>query len=430
MRLQLGMPVLLRAALFATALATSAPRDAEIPVVELEGVVHAVTAAHVVQAIDKADAEGAPLLILRLDTPGGLDTSMRQIVDRMLNCRTPVAVFVGPSGARAASAGFIITVAADVAAMAPGTNIGAAHPVSGLGQMDEVMSKKITSDAAAYIRGKAERRGRNVEMAEKAVLESRSFTEREALELKLVDLVVKDVDELVRVLDGRTVKRFDGTAVTLSLKGERTTAVPMNWRQAVLAAIASPELLFLLLLGALAGIGAELSHPGLLFPGIVGVLCLILFLFASQVIPVNSAGVLLILLAVGLFAAEVKVTSYGLLTVAGLVAMILGAMMLVDAPLRISWAAVLPAAVTMAVGTILLVRLVLQAQRRVSVTGVAGMVGARGVADTELQPEGWILLMGERWRGVAESPLPAGSPVQVTSVDGLRVRVKKVEEAR
>jgi membrane-bound serine protease (ClpP class) len=206
--------------------------------------------------------------------------------------------------------------------------------------------------------------------------------------------------------------------------------VAMNWRQAVLAAIASPELLFLLLLGALAGIGAELSHPGLLFPGIVGVLCLILFLFASQVIPVNSAGVLLILLAVGLFAAEVKVTSYGLLTVAGLIAMILGAMMLVDAPLRISWSAVLPAAVTMALGTLLLVRLVLQAQRRRSVTGVAGMVGARGVADTELQPEGWILLMGERWRGVADSPLPAGSAVQVTSVDGLRVRVRKAEEAR
>jgi membrane-bound serine protease (ClpP class) len=296
--------------------------------------------------------------------------------------------------------------------------------------MDEVMSKKVASDAAAYARSIAARRGRNVEMAEKAVLESRSFTEREAMDLKLVDMVVKDVDELVRALDGRSVKRFDGSAVTLSLKGQRTTAVEMNWRQAVLAAIATPELLFLLLLGALAGIGAELSHPGLLFPGIVGALCLILFLFASQVIPVNYAGVLLILLALGLFAAEVKVTSYGLLTVAGLIAMILGAMMLVDAPLRMSWSAVLPAVVTMAVGTLLLVRLIVQAQRRRPVTGVAGMLGARGVADTELQPEGWVLLMGERWRGVADSPLPAGAPVQVTAVDGLRVRVKKAEEAR
>jgi membrane-bound serine protease (ClpP class) len=427
----LGVSALMRAALAVAVVASfSAPARADIPVVELDGVVHAVSAAHLTAAIDAADARGASLLVIRVDTPGGLASSMRQIIERMLNCRTPVAVFVGPSGARAASAGFLIAVAADVAAMAPGTHLGAAHPVSSMGPMDATMEKKVASDAAAYIRSIAERRGRNVEMAEKAVLESRSFTEREAMDLKLVDMVVKDVDELVRALDGRSVKRFDGSAVTLSLKGQRTTAVEMNWRQAVLAAIATPELLFLLLLGALAGIGAELSHPGLLFPGIVGALCLILFLFASQVIPVNYAGVLLILLALGLFAAEVKVTSYGLLTVAGLIAMILGAMMLVDAPLRMSWSAVLPAVVTMAVGTLLLVRLIVQAQRRRPVTGVAGMLGARGVADTELQPEGWVLLMGERWRGVADSPLPAGAPVQVTAVDGLRVRVKKAEEAR
>jgi membrane-bound serine protease (ClpP class) len=429
----LGVSALKRPAALALALLAggAASSRADIPVVELDGVVHAVSAAHITAAIDAADARGASLLVIRMDTPGGLGSSMRQIIERMLNCRTPVAVFVGPSGARAASAGFLIAVAADVAAMAPGTHLGAAHPVSAIGgPMDEVMEKKVASDAAAYIRSIAERRGRNVEMAEKAVVESRSFTEREAIDLKLVDLVVKDVDELVRALDGRSVKRFDGRTVTLSLAGERTTAVEMNWRQAVLAAIATPELLFLLLLGALAGIGAELSHPGLLFPGIVGALCLILFLFASQVIPVNYAGVLLILLAVGLFAAEVKVTSYGLLTVAGLVAMILGAMMLVDAPLRIAWSAVLPAAVAMAVGTVLLVRLVVQSQRRRSVTGVAGMLGARGVADTELQPEGWVLLMGERWRGVADSPLPAGAAVQVTSVDGLMVHVRKAEEAR
>src|SRR5512134_3187274 len=185
------------AAALAFFLLPAATTRAEIPVVELDGVVHAVSAAHVVQAIDRADAQRAPLLVIRIDTPGGLDSSMRQIVDKMLNCRTPVAVFVGPSGARAASAGFIIAVAADVAAMAPGTNIGAAHPVAGIGQMDEVMSKKVTSDAAAYIRGKAERRGRNVEMAEKAVVESRSFTEKEALELKLIDLVAQDVPDLL-----------------------------------------------------------------------------------------------------------------------------------------------------------------------------------------------------------------------------------------
>ena len=428
MRLQLGMTVSLRAALCAIALAIAVPLRAEIPVVELDGVVHAVTAAHVVQAIDKADAAGAPLLILRLDTPGGLDTSMRQIVDKMLNCRTPVAVFVGPSGARAASAGFIITMAADVAAMAPGTNIGAAHPVSGLGQMDEVMSKKVTSDAAAYIRSKAERRGRNVEMAEKAVVESKSFTEKEALELKLIDLVANDVEDLLGKLEGREVKRFDGSTARLSLKGHKTVTVRMDWRQLVLSTIARPEILFLLLLGALAGLGTEISHPGLLFPGILGLLCLILFLFASQIIPINWAGVLLVLLAIGLFVAEVKVASYGLLTVSGMVAMILGAMMLVDSPLpelRVSPWKLLPAVLVMAGGTTALVRMVLQAQRRRAATGAEGMVGLHGVADSELDPEGWVVVQGERWKARAEEKVPAGEPVQVVSVEGLRVRVRK-----
>jgi membrane-bound serine protease (ClpP class) len=398
---------------------------ADIPVVELDGVVHAVSAAHIVSAIAEADAQGAPLLVILMDTPGGLDTSMRQIIEHILNARTPVAVLVGPSGARAASAGFLIALSADVAAMAPGTNMGAAHPISTLGKMDEVLSKKVASDAAAYIRSIAANRGRNVEMAEKAVLESRSFTEREALDLKLIDAVARDVDELVRTLHGRTFSRFNGSTVTLDLQGQRTVLVPMSWRKAVLAAIARPEVLFLLLLGALAGIGAELSHPGLLLPGIVGVFCLILFLFASQVIPVNWAGVMLILLAVALFAAEVKVVSYGLLTAGGIAAMILGAMMLVDAPIRISVAALLPAVVAMAAGTILLVRLVLQAQRRRPVTGPDGMIGARGTADTALTPQGWVLVGGEHWRAVAEGPVSAGEVVQVTAVEGLRLHVAR-----
>jgi membrane-bound serine protease (ClpP class) len=401
---------------------------ADIPVVELDGVVHAVTAAHVIQAIDRADAAGAPLVVIRMDTPGGLDTAMRQIVDRMLNCRTPVAVWVGPSGARAASAGFIIAIAADVAAMAPGTNIGAAHPVAGLGQMDEVMSKKVTSDAAAYIRSKAERRGRNVEMAEKAVVESKSYTEKEALELKLIDLVAKDVPDLLAQLDGREVRRFDGSTVTLHLKGQRTVPVRMDWRQAILSAIARPEILFLLLLGALAGLGAEISHPGLIFPGIIGALCLILFLFATQIIPVNWAGVLLVLLAVGLFAAEVKVASYGLLTVGGLVAMILGAMMLVDSPLpelRVDPWKLAPFILVFAAFTLALVRLVVQAQRRRARTGAEGIVGCTGVADTDLQPEGWVVVQGERWRARAEGTIARGEAVEVLFMEGLRLRVRK-----
>ncbi len=404
------------------------PARAEVPVVELDGVVHAVSAAHVVQAIERADAQKAPLLVVRIDTPGGLDSSMRQIVDSMLNCTTPIAVFVGPSGARAASAGFVITVAADVAAMAPGTNIGAAHPVAGIGQMDEVMSKKVTSDAAAYIRGKAERRGRNVEMAEKAVVESKSFTEKEALELKLIDLVARDVPDLLAQLDGRVVRRFDGTSVTLRLAGERTFEVRMDWRQAILSAIARPEVLFLLLLGALAGLGAEISHPGLIFPGVIGALCLILFLFASQILPVSGAGVLLILLAVGLFVAEVKVASYGLLTVAGLVAMILGAMMLVDSDLpelRVSAWTLLPVILAFAGFTIAIVRLVLQAQRRHARTGVEGLVAQPGQAVSELAPEGWVVVQGERWRARATEPVAAGERVVVEAVEGLQLRVRK-----
>jgi membrane-bound serine protease (ClpP class) len=418
----------LGAAFLASAVLVPAAVRADIPIVELDGVVHAVSAAHVVQAIDRADAEHAPLVVIRIDTPGGLDSSMRQIVDKMLNCRTPVAVFVGPSGARAASAGFVITVAADVAAMAPGTNIGAAHPVSGLGSMDEVMAKKVTQDAAAYIRGKAERRGRNVEMAEKAVVESKSFTEKEALELKLIDLVANDVPDLLAKLEGREVRRFDGTTATLKLAGQRTVPVKMDWRQAILSAVANPEILFLLLLGALAGLGAEISHPGLIFPGVIGALCLILFLFASQIIPVSGAGVLLILLAVVLFAAEVKVASYGLLTVAGLVAMILGAMMLVDSPLpelRVKPWTLLPAILVFAVFTVAEVRLVLQAQRRTARTGREALVAERGEALSELAPEGWVRVQGERWRARASERLASGDPIVVESVDGLVLRVRK-----
>ena len=409
---------------------TAAPAGADIPVVELTGVVHAISAGHVVSALERAAAAGAPLVVLRLDTPGGLDTSMRQIIDAMLSSRVPVAVFVGPSGARAASAGFLITVVADVAAMAPGTNIGAAHPVSGMGgSMDEVMSKKVTSDAAAYIRSKAERRGRNVELAEKAVVESKSFTEREALDGHLIDLVVGDVPALVAAIEGREVTRFDGTKVTLHVAGQPLTPVRMNWRQGILAAVASPAMLFLLLLGALAGLGAEISHPGLIFPGVVGTFCLILFLFAAQIIPVNSAGVLLILLAVALFAAEAKVHSYGLLTAGGLAAMMLGAFMLVDSPfkeMRVPLRTLVPAALFMGLGTFALVRLVIQAQRRRPLTGDAALLGQRGVADTDLAPDGWIRVLGERWRALAEAPpVPSGEKVTVTGVDGLTLRVRK-----
>ncbi len=418
-----------RAASFVVLLFCSAVARAEIPVVELSGPVHAVSAAHVVAALQKADAAGAPLCVIQMDTPGGLDSSMRQIVDAILNGRTPVAVWVGPSGARAASAGFVIAMAADVAAMAPGTNLGAAHPVSGLGgPLDEVMSKKVTSDAAAYVRGKAERRGRNPELAEKAVTESVSFTEREALEAKLIEHVAPDVAALLRALDGREITRFDGQRVTLRLTGQASVPVRMDWRQALLSLLARPETMFLLLLGALAGLGTEISHPGALFPGIVGALCLILFLFASEVLPVSGAGVALIVLGVVLFALEVKLTSYGLLTVGGTLSMILGALMLVDTPgtgLRVGLGTLLPAAAAMAAWTILVVRLVLQSQRRRATTGASGMLGQRGVADEALAPRGFVIVSGERWKAESDAPLLRGTALVVTGVDGLLLKVRK-----
>jgi membrane-bound serine protease (ClpP class) len=420
--LQFGLALVLSAAAVAGA--------TDIPMVELDGVVHAVSAAHVIHAIEKADAAGAPLLILRIDTPGGLDTSMRQIVERMLASRTPVVAFVAPSGARAASAGFILALCADVAAAAPGTNLGAAHPVSAMGPMDETMAKKAGEDMAAYVRGKAERRGRNVEMAEEAVLKSRSFTEKEALDQHLIDLVAADVADLVRQLDGREVRRFDGSLVRLRLAGSHVVTLKMSWQQRVLDTIARPEVLFLLLLGTLAGIGAEISHPGLLFPGILGTLCLILFLFASQIIPVNAAGILLIVLAVVLFAAEVKVTSYGLLTVGGIVSMILGAMMLVDSPLpemRVSWLTLLPAVALVAGATVAFLRMVVAAQRRRATTGVEGLLGKRGVVETRLAPEGWVVVMGERWKATAVEPIEVGQRVEVIGVEGLCLRVRKGE---
>jgi membrane-bound serine protease (ClpP class) len=319
-------------------------------------------------------------------------------------------------------------MAADVVAMAPGTNMGAAHPVAVGGTMDEVMSKKVTSDAAAYVRGKAERRGRNADLAEKAVVESRSFTESEAMQAGLAEFVVKDVGELVAVLDGREVKRFDGSRVRLALGHRQTETLEMDWRKAILSAIATPEILFLLLLGALAGLGAEISHPGLIFPGVLGGVCLILFLFASQVIPVNWAGVLLILLAVGLFVAEVKVTSYGLLTVGGIASMILGAMMLVDSPLpefRPAVEFLVGPVLAFAAGAALLLRLVWRAQRQKPAAGREAMVGLTGIVESALEPEGWIIVQGERWRAKSASPASPGERVRIVVSEGLLLQVEK-----
>jgi membrane-bound serine protease (ClpP class) len=410
--------------------------DAAAPVVYsavVDGIIHPVSAEYMIQTIDRANRNGAALVVFTLRTPGGLVDSTRDIIARMLSSKAPVAVFVGPAGGRAASAGFIVTIAADVAAMAPGTHIGAAHPVSGNGQaMDEVESKKAAEDVAAYVRTLASHRHRNVELAEQAVNESRAFTEEEALHATppLIDLLATDVPDLLQKLDGRTITRFDGSTVVLHTAGARVVPVEMSLRQRVLSAIAHPELAYILLTLGTLGLTIELWSPGAILPGVAGALCLLLAFFALQVLPFNMAGLLLMLLGLVLFALEIKVTSYGLLTVGGLVSLTIGSMMLMDSSvpeLRLSLGFILPVVLAFTAIAGFLVRLVIQSQRRRSIAGSEGMVGEVGKALTTIGPseEGQVSTHGEIWRATAAEPIPVGTRVVVVRVEGLTLTVQK-----
>jgi len=399
---------------------------------EVDSIIHPVSAEYMVEVISRADAEGASLVVFTLRTPGGLVDSTREIVSKMIAARTPVAVLVAPSGARAASAGFIIVLASDVAAMAPGTHIGAAHPVSGTGQpMDEVTSKKAASDVAAYARTLATKRGRNVMLAEQAVNDSRAFTDGEALNATppLIDVVAGSVPELLQKLNGRTVTRFDGKTTVLHTAGARVVSVEMNWRQRILGAIAHPEIAYILMSLGTLGLMIELWSPGAVLPGVVGGLCLLLAFFAFQVLPVNYAGLLLILFGLVLFILEVKVPSFGLLTVGGLVSLVLGSMMLTDSALpelQIGWRVILPVSLTLAGLMTFLVRLGIAAQRKRPETGDAGMIDAPGEAMTAIAPdrEGRVQTHGEIWRANATEPVAQGDRVRVVGIDGLILTVR------
>jgi len=411
-----------------------APAGPIVYLAEVDNAIHPVSAEYMIQTMDRADAAGAALVVFTLRTPGGLVDSTRDIVTRMLASKTPIAIFVGPSGARAASAGFILTMAADVAAMAPGTHIGAAHPVQpGAEPMDETMSKKAAEDVAAYVRTLASGRGRNVELAELAVNESRAFTEKEALEANppLVDLVAADVPALLEQLDGRTVRRFDGTEVTLSTAGAELTTVEMTQRQRVLSAIANPNIAFMLLSLGVLGLTIELWSPGAILPGIVGGVSLLLAFFSLQMLPVNYAGLLLILLGLLLLVLEIKVTSYGMLTVGGVVSLLLGSMILIDAPepeLQLSMGLVVPVIIGFTAIGIFLVRLALVAQRRRSVTGESGMLGAIADVLLAIEPDrpGQVRAHGEIWRATASEAIAAGARVRVTGMEGLTLTVQKL----
>jgi membrane-bound serine protease (ClpP class) len=399
---------------------------------EVDSIIHPASAEYMIETIARADAEGADLIVFTLRTPGGLVESTREIVSKMIASRTPIAVFVGPSGARAASAGFIIVLAADIAAMAPGTHIGAAHPVAGGGQpMDEVMSKKATSDVAAYVRTIAAKRGRNVTLAEQAVNESRAFTDGEALGSTppLIDLVVSSPADLLQKLNGRTITRFDGRTTVLHTAGARVVAVAMNWRQRILGAIAHPDIAYILMSLGTLGLMIELWSPGAVLPGVVGGLSLLLAFFAFQVLPVNYTGVLLILFGLALFILEVKLPSFGLLTVGGLISLLFGSMMLMDSTLpelQISLQVIVPVTLALAGLMFFLVRLGVAAQKKRPETGDAGMIDSIGEAVTPIGPgsEGQVRTHGELWLATANEPIVEGERVRVTGIHGLVLTVR------
>ena len=401
----------------------------------VEDIIHRVSAQYISEGIDRADRDGAELVLIQLKTPGGLDTAMREIIEKILNAETPVVVFVAPSGARAASAGFLIAISADVAAMAPGTNMGAAHPVSGSGQeMDETMSKKVESDAAAYIRSIAAKRGRPVELAEKGVIESQSWTETEALEVGLIDYIANNEEELLEKLDGTTVTRFDGDEVVLNTKDQEIVAHEMRWPQRILSVIAHPNVAYILMALGMMGLYFELANPGAVLPGVIGVISLILAFFALQVLPVNYAGLLLLLVGMGLVIAEAFTPAFGVLGLGGVTALILGSLMLfkeqsVPTPaLQLGWAIILPVVLTLVVMFGFIARLVIVSMKRKPVTGAEGIVGQVGTASTDIDERGKIFVHGEYWDALSQTKIVQGARVQVTAIDGLVLRVEPFSE--
>jgi membrane-bound serine protease (ClpP class) len=406
--------------------------SAAILKITVDAPIHPITAEYIVRTIDRADREGATLVLLSLNTPGGLDSSMRQIIEKIVNARTPIAVYVSPSGGRAASAGFFIGVACDIFAMAPGTNTGAAHPVgiSITGQsMDKTMEDKVTHDAASYIKTLAEKRGRSVAMAEDAVRKSLSYTEQESLKGGLIDIVAKTDQDIIDAFDGKRLKRFNGEETTLALKREPVIVLPMSFRQRFLLTISNPNLAYILLMIGLLGLYFEFAHPGAILPGVLGGICLLLAVFSFQILPINYVGLMLILLAVILFVLEVKVHSYGMLSVGGIAAMIIGSLMLIQSPipeLRPSLRIIIPMALGISLILIFLVYLVVRAHARRAFTGREGMVGEVGRAQTDLSPSGKVFVHGEIWEAEATEPVAKGEKVRVVAVlDTLRVRVRK-----
>lgn len=401
----------------------------KVYLVKYDGIINPVAGEYINGAIKKANEYDATALMIELDTPGGLDTSMRDIVKEISNSAVPVIVYVSPTGARAASAGVFIALSAHVAAMAPGTNIGAAHPVAvGGGQMDKTMLKKVENDAAAYIKSIAEKRGRNAKWAEDAVRRSVSITENEALKLKVIDVIAENKDKLLGLLNGREIITSAGK-VRLETKGVSIEELPMGLRHRILNALSNPNVAYILMILGIYGLFFELASPGAILPGVVGAICLILAFYAFQTLPVNYAGLALIILGVILFIAEIKIVSYGLLSVAGVIAMVLGSIMLMntDVPfLKISWMVILPAVLLTAIFFIFAVGMAVKAHKRRPVTGIEGLEGETGEAYTDIDSEGKVFIHGEIWNAKSEEAIMKGEKVKIVSADGMMLVVKKI----
>ncbi len=410
--------------------------DSFVYVIKVEGTINPATAEYISSSIKKATEEGAECLVIELDTPGGLLESTRGIVKAILSAEIPVVVFVYPSGARAGSAGVFITLSAHIAAMAPGTNIGAAHPVGigGIGDTSKVMEQKITNDAAAFVRTIAEKRNRNVKWAERAVRESISSTETEALKENVIDLIASDLRDLLNKIDGRAVK-VDSREVTLNVKDARIKFVEMNWRERLLALISDPNIAYILLLLGIYGILFELYNPGSIFPGVIGAICLILAFYSLQALPINYAGLALIILGIILLILELKIVSHGLLTIGGAISLLLGSIMLINSPfefMQISLTVIITAVALTVLFFIFAIGMALKVQRRKPTTGKEGLIGETGVALTQFKPasNGWavgqVRVHGEIWKAMSKDYINPNEEIVVRDVEGLTLKVEKV----
>jgi membrane-bound serine protease (ClpP class) len=419
---------------FSVAIGMSSHGQEQAPVltIEVDGIINPPTAKFIIDAIDEAIRQNAQCLIIQLDTPGGLMESMRLIVKKELASTIPIIVYVAPSGARAASAGVFVTMAAHIAVMAPGTHIGAAHPVTlggGEGKESKTMTDKIVNDTVSFVKSIAKTRGRNVDWAEKAVTKSVSITDEEAVKLNVVDFISPDLQSLLIKIDGKVVK-FDGVARTLHTKGIKPQPIQMSWREKLLDIISNPQIAYYLLMLGGMGIFFELSTPGAILPGVVGGIFLILAFYALQVLPVNYAGLALILFGIILFIAEIKVVSHGLLAVGGVISLFLGSLMLFQSPaeyMRLSLSVIVPAVLVTSGFFIFAMTMAIRARLKKPTTGLEGLIGETGIVAIPLSPEGKVSVHGEFWNAVSDQPIEKGEKAKVIGVTHLKLKVKKLE---